>query len=59
MCLKNGPYNIASLCWLNVQFHMIGATFFSIQVEFAHKLVVIGLGSDNFSLLLMYWHEIL
>ena len=27
MCLKNGPYNIASLGWLNVQFHMIGATF--------------------------------
>ena len=31
MCLTNGPYNIASLGWLNVQFHMIGATFFSIQ----------------------------
>ena len=29
MCLKNGPYNIASLGWLNVQFHMIA--FFSIQ----------------------------
>ena len=29
MCLKNGPYNIASWGWLNVQFHMIA--FFSIQ----------------------------
>ena len=47
MCLKNGPYNIASLGWLNVQFHMIGATFFSIQE----------LRSHNISLLWLSWHK--